>query len=483
MATILKNTFTYPHDSVQKKNLPYLFFNFAVGKNKTIHTNHIKMKAKFKSIFLLLAVAFSAVPQAAGQVREADSLDAKVAIIRDIDGTNSIIYAFDNTNSLGLFALDDGTGTGLSYFYLPQSLYVKDVETDGTMVYFCGGDGNYGIIGSFDWKDVYYHNGQVMYISCSNPSQDGFIIVKEYTKMDFFFDGQWLVFALVGNSLTDWALLLNRTVISSAYEQIPGTWHFDHFYNKDGEITYTDIAALDDAVVAVGESYGNGCYWKAFRQVRDFPTQPYDFGHVSEISYTSAEGPSLIARTDHNRAAVAHHGDGTLTTHRLDADLTTGRPVAYSTSYYMSPQSTLPYGSNWILHDLQYNKILYVLDDADHDGTNNIMPWVIDLPVTSSPAATDAKTKFQEMPLSMSVKDGVLLPIMAGISSTPKLRLYDPLNMTATTPCDDHRQPVPVYGQPIVEDKWISHDNPFFTNYPRYFLPTIIDTPTTVICN
>lgn len=427
-------------------------------------------------------MACAITPSAMSQVREADNLDATDEIVRNIKDNYSIIYAFDNTASLGLFALDNGKDL-LLYFHLLQKFIVNDFETDGKMVYFCGSYNGFGVIGFFDWYDVFFNGGHVNYVPCMTASAGGYIVVREYTKMDFFFDGSDLVFALVGNSVIDQLNPLNRTVISSAYMNPTSIWRFDHFYNKDGLITYTDIAALDDAVAVVGHNHGKDCYWKAFKQTIGFPTQPLNLGYATRISYTQAEGPSLIVRTGHNRAAVVHHGEGTLTTHLLEEDFLTERPTDYDHSYYITPQSPLQYSNTWTLYDLRYNNELYAYEEADHAAIGVTEPWVVNLPGTSLSSFMDAKYGFNGHPTSMSISNYSYKPILSGFSSTPWLSVYDPLDMSIYTPCDSYMQLTPIYGQPVFEDVMVSHDNPYSIVPATNFQPSIIATKLLLICH
>lgn len=441
------------------------------------------MEKSTKRIILLLTLVASVAQPSMSQVYATSNLEATNEIVRDIDGTRSIIYAFDVNSSTGLFALDDGSGT-IRYLYLPQKILVNDVETDGKNIYFCGTDGTYGTIGHFDWDDVYNHAGKISYIPCDQIFNGVYYVyVYDYTKLDFFFENGQVVLSLIGHAIIDQYSFLKRTVISSARMLPPNSWEFCHFYNKDGEITYTDIAALDDVVAAVGNHSGSGCYWKAFRKISHFTQNPLGGNSATQIGFnTTAEGPSLIVHTDLNRAAVAHHGDGTLTVHRLEEDLVSERPVAYEKSYHLLPLSTLPYSIIWTLNDLRYNKELYILEYADHNANGNIEGWVMRLPNTTSPTNIDAKHKFVGVPLSMTINSLTHVPFMSGHNSF-KLTFYDQLNMTNSTSCDHYQSLTPSYWLPSFEDIIISFDSPLYLGRIYYHQPILATEYKNTICN
>lgn len=433
---------------------------------------------------MLTLIAIAATAPLHGQVYEANTIKAVDEIVRDIDGTRSIIYAFDVVDSTGFFALDNGVGN-LLYFYMPRKTRVRDVETDGTYVYFCGEANGFGMVGLFNWHDVFYASGQIDIIPCTSVSNGThYIHVTEYTKMDFFPGGARPIFALVGTSVMDEYELLSRTVISSAQQTSPSQWSFQHLYNKDGEITYTDIAALGDAVAAVGSRANNGCYWKAFHQGANFLSSPLNTVFATEIKHTRAEGPSLIVRTGHNRAAVVHHGDGYLTSHYLEEDLATESPFPYEHSFRLLPQSSLPYSNNWEINDLRHDEKLFVLDHADHDSSGNILPWVIELPETSPLPTTHAKTKFTFNPQSLSINSISKLPFLSGFS-TPQLFLSSkfPFFIDSPSRCEKHTLLTPVYGVTRFEDILINID------HSTFFVPIITSTPVileeqrTIKCN
>lgn len=419
------------------------------------------------------------------QVFEANNLQAQDVIVRDIDGTHSIIYGYDPQAQMGFFALDSGKND-FAYFYLTNKMLVRDVEVEGKYVLFCGSMSGVGAIGYFVWEDVFSGTDDVTYIPCWPPyvNQQGYYVeVKEFTKMDWFYDNGVMNFALIGDAVIDQYLFLSRTVITSAWNAGSSMWGFQHFYNKDGEITYTDIAALDDAVVAVGNRSNKGCYWKPFKQGIGFTAMPFHTTWVTRVDYTSAIGPALIVRTGHNRAAAVHHNEMASTTvHRLEQNTSTGLPAAYDHSYYVDPVSPQGYNNKWHLYDLRFNHSLYLLEDADHEASGAYKRWVLDLPESSSPPAFNAQILSVGDQMSMSINGTSYWPYTSGNTGS-RLSIYRPVDMTLSTSCNQNKTLTPQYGDPIIFEEHTSHDEPLY-HYPvRTFQPIILHDGYTEICH
>lgn len=430
-----------------------------------------------------LALALSAFLPARAQVYEALNLQAQDVIVRNATGNVNIVYGYDPQATNGFFVLDDGSGT-IKYFYLNNKMFVKDMEIDGSMVYFCGSLNGNGAIGFFNWTQVFLGSGIVTYIPCiTYYNGEYYVHVTEYTKLDFFYDNGNINYALVGNAIIDQYLLLPRTIITSAWPSST-MWYFCHFYNKDGAITYTDIAALNDAVVAVGDSNGTGCYWKGFRKNHNFTSLPLVTALVDRIDYVVAAGPSLITHLANNEAAVVHHGSGmTTVVHQLEQNFSTGRPQPFDQSYCILPLSPTSYGSQWQLYDLRFKRFLYLLENADHQGNGIFNRWILKLPLGGAPTSFDAQAKLIGDQMSLSVNGVSFFPFTSGASSLGLLSKYDPIHMSSTTNCNAHTTLTPSYGTPTIFDIWTSHDNPIYVESPRTFPPVIQTDKYQQICN
>ena len=284
-------------------------------------TTHSLMVALATALFLLAPLA------AWAQVAEVSGVPSKKEIVRSLDGRYSIVYS--NDAGANCFVLDDPYTNPLM-FNLPATMLVNDIEVDGDNVFFCGSMGPHGMIDYIVCNSLYASN---LYIHVDN-----------YTRMDYFYDNTFSrhVLALVGNSVIDDSLLLSRTVVAAAsptmlYTSSP--WSFKYLYNKDGEITYTDIAALDRSVVAVGHHDGRGCFLRTFKKGYDFPSYPYDTAFATEIILdgVSAVGPSLVEGIAPDVVSVVHQGTGTTTVgHRLFVNPATGVVSAAADSYYFT---------------------------------------------------------------------------------------------------------------------------------------------------
>ena len=435
----------------------------------------------------LAAALFLLAPLAAwAQVAEVSGVPSKKEIVRSLDGRYSIVYS--NDAGLNCFVLDDPYTQPLR-FSLPATMLVNDIEVDGDNVFFCGSMGPHGMVGYFDWRKVFWYNDRVYFTVCnSNYSSEGhYIHIDNYTRMDYFYDitsGRH-VLALVGNSVVDDYLLLNRTVVAAASTTTlypPSSWAFRYLYNKDGKITYTDIAALDRSVVAVGHHDGRGCFLRTFKKGYDFPSYPYDTAFATEIILdgVSAVGPSLVEGIAPDVVSVVHQGTGTTTVgHRLFVNPATGVVSAAADSYYFTTMSTV---SSFDLFDLRFNNILYLLEDADHLAVGAKSRWLDMLPTTTSPATIDSHRLLIGSQTSIDVSWQFFKPITAGSSPSGLLSMYRPLNIGTTTTCSVHHSLGLTYQTPTRERLLVSFNDPD-TNYVNYFFqPSIINTTAPVIC-
>ena len=444
-------------------------------------TTHSLMVALAAALFLLAPLATWA------QVAEVSGVPSKKEIVRSLDGRYSIAYS--NDAGLNCFVLDDPYTQPLR-FSLPATMLVNDIEVDGDNVFFCGSMGPHGMIGHFDWKKVFWYNDRVYFTVCNSDysSEGHYIHIDNYTRMDYFYDitsGRH-VLALVGNSVVDDYLLLNRTVVAAASTTTlypPSSWAFRYLYNKDGKITYTDIAALDRSVVAVGHHDGRGCYLRTFKKDDIFPSHPYDTAFATEILLAGvpAVGPSLVEGIAPDVVTVVHQGTGTTTVgHRLFVDPSTGAVSSAANSYYFTTLSAL---SSFDLYDLRFDKELYLLEDADHLAAGVTSRWLDMLPTTTSPAAIDCHRLLIGRQTTLDVNPQNLKPITAGSSPSGLLSMYRPLNIGTTTTCSVHHSLGLTYLYPTKERLSVSFNDPSqnYTSLPP-FLPVIINATAPVIC-
>ena len=441
-----------------------------------------------KQICVVLAVAAACVAglwsRAEAQVYESSVLSGQGQIVRRASVKEELVY-MKGTNGMGYFVLVENGG--MAWFELLKGMDVKDFEMDGNMVYFCGSMGSHALVGLFDYDKVFRQGGAYEYVLCnsSTTNENYYVKVGEFSRLDYFYDNGTLNLALIGSGVIDQFLFLNRTIVTSV--NISGsTWNFHYYYNKDGLIRYTDIACLDNVVVAVGtDSNGYHCMAKAFVQQQNFPLYFLGGTTAQRIDFIGDGKEPLITRVGVDMAVVTHYIDHHITTvaHRLAFNSVTGDATPYEQSLFYTYVSTLPmnYFQMYDLRNDHIGQYVYVMEYSDM-GTATMTNNVLEIPISGSPTSLPVI----EAPVGRQVSfdcNRTISPrfALAGYGTGGALSVY--YNMLPTWQCMPVTQMTVRYGTPTIESVMSNPEAPGTYYKPNPVKPTIYKNDMTDICH
>ena len=288
---------------------------------------HMNMKQKALILAALLAVMI--VPTAAQGIFEAGLVTGN-SIVRVWQDRDVVIYN-EESPGVGSFLLYTvGTGTA-QHIDLPADISVRDFEIMGDEVWFCGNEeksahpgGHAGVVGTFDIPSAFAGLSKINYtvIDIWLGSADDDMFIRSLNRLDMFVDGSDTVMAMTGDSYIyqteQWA---RSTVVSAEFYRGSQQWEFHALFDKDNTAVYTDIAALDNVVTAVGTGVsGTNLLAKSFYIGLYFihnPTRPNSADSI--YYYPWAKGEALITHLYNDEAAVVQFGkSGQNELHMLD---------------------------------------------------------------------------------------------------------------------------------------------------------------------
>ena len=378
---------------------------------------------------------------AVAQVYNIDT-HAKKPIVRTMDGQFTVIYnELGNPANEMIVMVDNMVPISVE---LPAWLTIRDMEVASPYVYFCGTTGTHGVVGRMDVFQAWMGNPQ-MYCAFSDACSDNpYCYATNFKKLDVFVDSGKVQLALVGDFIED---VINHDKRSSvAWAWCDSTyWYFSYYYNKDGWVKFTDIACLDDVIVAVGnDSTDHDCYVKTFKKQSRFTKKPLDSTFVSRVVSLGEVGEPLVVHTGDNMAVVAQFSDAKVSTvlHRLHINPTTGIPVQYAPTTFNAWFSSTPFDPTvWQMKDLRYNSTadsLYLLEYAEYMEMPGVMPWIIRFPNIQVPTVSimEGIYKFVDNPMSMDMKWEH--PCTAGESTIVGGLFYTPNQLQSMDNC--HQQ-------------------------------------------
>lgn len=322
------------------------------------------------SILLLLPFALQA------QVLEFQIGAKQNSIVRTVDEETVLVYAQPAADT-GYFLLHRHNDATALAFRLPPWVHVRDVRIfDGRQAYFCGYSDAYistprqGVVGCFDLDDFQSGIVSLNYGIIQWVSPSAWMYPADLQRLDLFTAGDTVCMAMVGQCLGGFYDRMETPSVASAW--FDGTyWQVRTLMHKGDPVRFSDIACLDNYIVAVGHGVSDSsCYVKPFHPVRDFPGNPYFAGFAQRVSYTTATGDPLVARYAGDTAVMATfvEEEGIRTVlHRLALD-NTGHPTPVDT-WITDSGSTVPYGSGWRQRELARCRAM----DLDKAGW---MPWV-----------------------------------------------------------------------------------------------------------
>lgn len=251
-----------------------------------------------KKICVVLAVAAACMAglwsRAEAQVYESSVLSGQGQIVRRASVKEELVYMKD-ANGMGCFVMVENGG--MAWFELLKGMDVKDFEMDGSMVYFCGSMGSHALVGLFDYDKVFRQGGGYEYVVCNSATtiENYAVHVDEFSRLDYFFDNGTLNLALTGSGVVDRLLCLGRDIVTSVNISAYG-WVFHYYYDRVGQVRYTDIVGSGEEVAAMGTDNDGGSYTaKAFVQKQNFAAYPVEGATEQRVESPSVDyKPGLV---------------------------------------------------------------------------------------------------------------------------------------------------------------------------------------------
>ncbi|MBR3435035.1 MAG: hypothetical protein IKG88_04000 [Bacteroidales bacterium] len=400
-------------------------------------------------IILIFSMLIYSVPSVA-QVREFQIGAQSNSIIRSVDDEHQLIYT-EISSSEAYFILYRNGFSSAKAFKLPKGWQIHDVRIwNDAEAYFCGtvnGSSYDGLVGMFDIYSTFYGSGGVNYTFIAGPAPPLFYVkVHDLKRLDLFISsgqsGDTVNMAMVGLSTFFDPGTTMGTCIASAWFG-GASWYLNIFYNKGYEFIYTDIACLDDVVVAAAtDPVGQGCYVRSYHAISDFLDHQCMPSTLYGIDFQSPVGDVLISHIKDNRAAVVHYDDtpgiGVSTVlHEVKIDPSTGQPQAAIPTWITTPASSIPFSSSWNLLELDVdkNESPYLLQYADHptSALTGIQDWMLKFRLQYSSYTAQAWHPNLCKSQSLDLEKRNFLPVLSGNGTY--LDVYEALWNSLTPPC------------------------------------------------
>ncbi len=320
------------------------------------------MKTKILTLCALLALA--AAPAAAQGIYEAN-VATETSIVRVWQERDVVIYNEESTGVGSFLLYTVGTSTA-QHIDLPDSLSVKDFEIFEDKVWFCGEcassiapNGRAGVVGTFSIPDAFSGTGGINFAVmnvCVGP--EGYdVFVHGLERLDLFIFGNDIVMAMTGDGYIYHSANMTRsTVVSAIFYSGTSLWRIHALLDVDSTAVYTDIAALDNVVTAVGtRENGLRLIAKSFNKVSNFPNSPTTSGLGDSIACLSPIGKALITHLSDDEAAVAQFDEkGRTMLHMLDFSTGSAVPIAPTR---VTNDPNYPYDSEWNLNEIRYSPL------------------------------------------------------------------------------------------------------------------------------
>lgn len=253
------------------------------------------MKRKRISLLILSACllwAWAGMAQNS-DIRGTNEMLGKYSLVREWKNGFSVAFALDNEGA-GYFVLDDPATNSLTTAKLPATMIVTDFRVHNDSVFFCGHTPNrgsgvgVGCVGVFDIQRLFAGLGGITLGTLpAVPDYYGLKITRP-ERMDVYENGRTHI-VLVGEAeASDASGIRPRTTVCDAY--LNGTrWNVGFYLNKAEDRIYTDIAANNQYVVAVGtDTAGLHSFAEAFFVSTNILTTPLSSG---TLFYVNGETP------------------------------------------------------------------------------------------------------------------------------------------------------------------------------------------------
>ena len=363
------------------------------------------------------------------QVREFQIGAQQNSITRSVDENCQLIYTQPTVDS-GFFILYRAGDPTAQAFRVPPKWEIHDVRIhNGADAYFCGTDGNKGVFGMFNIATVFAGTGSVNYVVCPESTQE-LSQPTDLKRLDLYEVGGLVNMAMVGTSI--WGKLYQNTTLVSAY-RFGANWYLDYYPNKERWVAFTDVACLDNVIVAVGsDTNGVGCYLKTFRLMPNFPQYPMVMDSLVQVEYEKPVGDVLATHMSGNQVLLAQFNEGKsgpgTVLHKVGISPLTGRPTTATFDTWRSvPPATLPFGTTWRMMELNWDgNGVWLLQRAQYATAvvATLADWLLNMPLTATTATADAWLPMMCIAQSMDVVPALGQPWLSG--TTRRLTTYDP---------------------------------------------------------
>ena len=313
--------------------------------------NNVLKKMLFA--FWLIAHCFFSV----AQVSVFNNVPSCKSIVRPVDEERTLVYN-QLSSTTGQFILHSSSWT--RSFQFPYELVVNDFEIDGGQrAWFCGLLKEVPVVGYFDINATFSGTEPVVVAVCDTLTTRRFL---SFDRMDIVrIDSIRIALAIVGTmhiSATDTCVY--PAVFAADFISGSTSWRIWAGYNYDRNVWYTDIAALDSLVIAVGtDSLGQGCYVKTYMRTPDFVSHPCQFHVVDRLYSTPSEGNVLITKSGAMSASTVQYiqGRNSFLNHQINLSACFCRIMDVHSTVYKNAY-LLPTGfdtTNMRLQELRYN--------------------------------------------------------------------------------------------------------------------------------
>ena len=307
------------------------------------------------------------VPAVAQGIYEAN-LATENSIVRVWPSNDREVIIYNETSSgNGGFLLYTIGSSIAKHIDLPKGISVRDFEIMGDEVWFCGeyndpnfSSGSCGAVGTFNIPNTFTGNNVINYrtLTTAVGVQGDNVFVTSLARLDLFWYGGFTVMAMVGDSYIYDELTMPRSTVVSAFFSPGGLgsgwWTVCALLDKDSTALFTDIAALDNVVTAVGTAVdGTKLKAKTFYKDLFFPNHPVVSHFGDSIACFDPIGKALIIHTIYDEAAVVQLDVKAYTLLHI-FDFASGNAIpTFMTRITDDPQSI--YAAPWDMQEVRYN--------------------------------------------------------------------------------------------------------------------------------
>ena len=317
----------------------------------------------FRLLPLVIFLSASLVPVRA-QVQQYSNVHAYGSIVRHVNADRPTVLIYSQTDvAQGCFILN--TSGNVQSFELPARMLVNDFEVDGDgNAWFCGDMAGTPVVGMFGIVDV-FSGGDLHYTLCTATTEP--VIPYSLTRMEVVRQGTATYVAAVGEGTPNVAVPTGNVaiVVSVQLDMSPPVWLWPYHlsYDKGESVSYTDIVALDNNIVAVGtDRRGYGCYAKVYNKAVNFPGSPRIWDDIITLQHTDMhEGKVLATKVIGDDASIVQYGDKRYSVANTLASFTMAGTV--SGAQTLEATNPLPIPSGYSTTDMDLCEIRFSVSD------------------------------------------------------------------------------------------------------------------------